>query len=237
MFSILGGDGKEYGPVAVAKIQEWIAGGRANLQTKAKRAGDAEWRTLGEFPEFNGAPADPAAPGPATPAAALAPLAATPVAVATSDGSVLADPGLRLVAALLDSLIGLVMIAPGFGLLAAAGVFNEEAGNEPNTPFLLAGVCALGLAMLILLIVQIYLLVTRGQTIGKKIVKVKIVAFETGQNAGFTKVILLRGFVNGLIGCVPVVGGIYSLVDVLFIFRADRRCIHDLLAGTKVVKA
>ena len=36
MFFILGGDGKEYGPVSVAKIQEWmIALGRANLQTKA----------------------------------------------------------------------------------------------------------------------------------------------------------------------------------------------------------
>src|SRR5689334_12736172 len=102
MFSILGGDGKEYGPVAVAKIQEWIAAGRANLQTKARRANDAEWRTLGEFPEFNGAPADAAAPGLATPAAPLAPVAATPVAAAAPDGSVLADPGMRLVAALLD---------------------------------------------------------------------------------------------------------------------------------------
>jgi uncharacterized membrane protein YjgN (DUF898 family) len=71
MFTILGGDGKEYGPVAAAKIQEWIQGGRANLQTKARRAGETEWKSLGEFPEFTAPPpaASPAAESPgATPA-------------------------------------------------------------------------------------------------------------------------------------------------------------------------
>ena len=56
-------------------------------------------------------------------------------------------------------------------------------------------------------------------------------------NPGFVKVILLRIFVNGLIGMVPIVGFFYSLVDIVFIFREDQRCLHDLIAGTKVVKA
>jgi hypothetical protein len=54
MFTILGGDGKEYGPVETAKVQEWIAGGRATLQTKARRADSTEWKALGDFPEFAG---------------------------------------------------------------------------------------------------------------------------------------------------------------------------------------
>jgi uncharacterized RDD family membrane protein YckC len=29
----------------------------------------------------------------------------------------------------------------------------------------------------------------------------------------------------------------FSLVDVQCIFREDRRCVHDLLAGTRVVTA
>jgi uncharacterized RDD family membrane protein YckC len=29
---------------------------------------------------------------------------------------------------------------------------------------------------------------------------------------------------------------ILPLLDALFIFRQDRRCIHDLIAGTKVVQ-
>jgi GYF domain 2 len=52
MFTIIGADGKEYGPVPAHKVQEWIAGGRANLQTKARRNGEADWKTLGDFPEF-----------------------------------------------------------------------------------------------------------------------------------------------------------------------------------------
>lgn len=63
MFSILGVDGKEYGPVSAAKIKEWMAGGRANLETKARRSGDTDWRTLADFPEFNPA-AQPATPPP-----------------------------------------------------------------------------------------------------------------------------------------------------------------------------
>ncbi len=68
MFTILGADGKEYGPVPAAKIHEWLNGGRANLTTKAKHADDGVWKTLGEFAEFS-APA----PTDATPDAAAAP--------------------------------------------------------------------------------------------------------------------------------------------------------------------
>ncbi len=54
MFTIIGGDGKEYGPVPASQIAAWIANGRANLQTKAKKLGDDDaWKTLGDFPEFS----------------------------------------------------------------------------------------------------------------------------------------------------------------------------------------
>jgi hypothetical protein len=78
MFTILGTDGKEYGPVAVAKIQEWMIAGRANLQTQARRATETEWKTLGDFPEFTGAGSGPSTAG--VPPAAPAFPAASPVA-------------------------------------------------------------------------------------------------------------------------------------------------------------
>lgn len=62
MFTILGADGKEYGPVTAGKIGEWLNGGRATLATKAKRVNDTEWKTLGDFAEFATPPA--VAPGP-----------------------------------------------------------------------------------------------------------------------------------------------------------------------------
>ena len=62
MFTILGADGKEYGPVPAHRVQEWISGGRANFQTKARRADETEWKTLGDFPEFSAPPPPPTAP-------------------------------------------------------------------------------------------------------------------------------------------------------------------------------
>jgi hypothetical protein len=55
MFIIIGGDGKEYGPVSAEQVRTWLANGRANLQTKAKYAGTEEWHTLGDYTEFNSA--------------------------------------------------------------------------------------------------------------------------------------------------------------------------------------
>jgi uncharacterized RDD family membrane protein YckC len=89
------------------------------------------------------------------------------------------------------------------------------------------------LAAIAYIIVQIVLLTNSGQSIGKKVMKIKIIKTETNTNGGFVPNVLLREIVNGLLGIIPF----YSLVDVLLIFREDRRCIHDFIAGTTVVKA
>jgi uncharacterized RDD family membrane protein YckC len=88
-----------------------------------------------------------------------------------------------------------------------------------------------GLAIIGIFIYQVYLLTTKGQSIGKQAVHIKIVKIDTGQNGGFVPNVLLREIVNYVFGLVPL----YSLIDILFIFRDDQRCIHDLLAGTRVV--
>lgn len=52
MYKIIGGDGKEYGPVSAEVLRQWIAQGRAHSQTKAMPEGGAEWKGLAELPEF-----------------------------------------------------------------------------------------------------------------------------------------------------------------------------------------
>ena len=42
------------------------------------------------------------------------------------------------------------------------------------------------------------------------------------------------GFVT-LISLIPFVGTILTWGDILIIFRKDRRCLHDLVAGTQVL--
>ena len=53
MFTIIGGDGKEYGPVPAEQVRRWLEAGRADLETQAQRAGEEAWRRLGDFPEFS----------------------------------------------------------------------------------------------------------------------------------------------------------------------------------------
>jgi hypothetical protein len=40
-----------------------------------------------------------------------------------------------------------------------------------------------------------------------------------------------------IVSAVPVVGPVLVLADALWIFRADRRCLHDRIADTVVVDA
>ena len=60
MFTIIGGDGKEYGPVTADQVRAWIASGRANLDTQARALGTEEWRRLGDYAEFGAAALPPA---------------------------------------------------------------------------------------------------------------------------------------------------------------------------------
>jgi len=63
MYIIIGGDGKEYGPVSGGDLRKWISEGRLSAQSLAKAESDAEFRPLATFPEFADAFATPAAPG------------------------------------------------------------------------------------------------------------------------------------------------------------------------------
>jgi len=138
---------------------------------------------------------------------------------------ILASRMKRLFARLLDGVFGLVSaLVPGFVLtFLSDGNFNPES-------FLLGAV----VGIICFVIYQWYLLATTAQTIGKKYLKIKIVN-KNGEQAGFFVNVLLREWLMGLIGIIPAIGGIIQIVNILFIFRDDRKCIHDLIAGTVVV--
>ena len=75
-----------------------------------------------------------------------------------------------------------------------------------------------------------------GQTWAKKLLQMKIVGPD-GEKPDFGKLLALRYLTTQAINLVPVVGPLYVLVDVLFIFGDERRCLHDRIAGTRVVVA
>ncbi|MBA4136298.1 MAG: hypothetical protein C0518_03160 [Opitutus sp.] len=92
MFTIIGADGKEYGPVSAEKLREWIAAGRANSQTQCRRDGETAWSTLGSLPDFAGSfgAALPPSAG-ASPAASAPAAAGATIMLANVDSKAYAD--------------------------------------------------------------------------------------------------------------------------------------------------
>jgi len=127
----------------------------------------------------------------------------------------------RLAAAILDSFIYAVP-----GVLVFLGILSFFKYDEDLCEIISFILC------LPVLIYQAIILSKDGQTLGKKIMKIRIIKVDTGDNGGFKTNILIRLLLNSVFCIIPV----YALVDILFIFREDNRCIHDLLAGTVVVE-
>ncbi|WP_312845581.1 RDD family protein [Xanthomonas cerealis] len=72
------------------------------------------------------------------------------------------------------------------------------------------------------------------QTWGKKLPWIRIADPEGGQPP-LWRLIALRYLPTQLLALVPIAGNFYALLDALFIFRRDKRWLHDLIAGTQVV--
>ncbi|WP_369975965.1 RDD family protein [Xanthomonas bundabergensis] len=163
-----------------------------------------------------------------------APEAPLPSAPPALDGApVLAGRGERLGAALIDGVISLVTFLP---LAAVTGYFGrvmDAARGGEQIPFLvMAGYVAL--AFVVFVVVQAYPLAKTGQTWGKKLLWIRIVDLH-GAQPPLWRLLLLRYLPSQVLSLVPVVGNFYALIDALFIFRQDKRCLHDLIAGTQVV--
>ena len=140
--------------------------------------------------------------------------------------SVLADRGSRLGAAALDILLYALSVALGSVMFSKAGSDIEKG--------IAVGLIAVGL--IAVAIAQWVYLIRHGQTLGKKMLGIRIVKVSDEAIPGFGKIVLLRTLIPALLTGIPVVGLILFLIDALLIFRDDRRCVHDLIAETKVIK-
>jgi len=137
----------------------------------------------------------------------------------------------RLGGAMIDSVIAMVIFVP---IMLATGALQRTFSGEEMTIGEQAGFFVVG--WVVFLVLNGYLLFTRGQTIGKIAVKTKIVDLS-GNIPNFGKLLVLRYLVRGFVHHIPFIGNLAGLVNVLFIFGKKRRCVHDYLAGTIVINA
>jgi uncharacterized RDD family membrane protein YckC len=142
----------------------------------------------------------------------------------------LASRWARLGASIIDSIIMMFVVVPV--MYFTGGFDGIMDGREPGFVYMFSmGI----LSFIVFFAINYRYLVANGQTIGKKVLEIKIVDLN-GNVPVFQPQLMIRYAVYLLPGQIPVVGQFFSLVNVLFIFGKEKRCIHDLAAKTKVVQ-
>lgn len=149
----------------------------------------------------------------------------------SGSGVELAGLGARLGAVIIDTLIFIIPVVLIFlgGRYLVLGQF-DFAGKESHT-FLDFGLQCI--AACIFCVYEGLMIAKSGQTIGKKVMKVKVVMLDG--SAVLPKASWKRTIFREALGLIP--SGMVAVLDALFIFGKARRTLHDRFGGTIVIKA
>jgi uncharacterized RDD family membrane protein YckC len=145
----------------------------------------------------------------------------------------------RLGASLIDGVINIVFVfTPLLMTIGWDGYMRAVAAHAAGGSIVdLYGTIFRGGAIgyVLLALLQGWFVRTYSASIGKKLVGMRVVR-ASGERADFVRLFFVRGGFAFLIGLIPVVGGLLVIVDSCLIFRRSRRCLHDVVADTVVVK-
>lgn len=136
---------------------------------------------------------------------------------------------------MLDGLIAGIVILPLQFLTGNFQKVMEQSQSGQRTMFSFHGDQVLWnlIGLGVMLAINWHFL-SKGQTIGKMIVKTRIVLMD-GSPCDRTRIILRRMLPLHIAQQIPVVNMLFGLADMFMIFRENRRTLHDEIAGTKVV--
>lgn len=149
---------------------------------------------------------------------------------------ILASRWARLGGSLIDSILVMCITFPLMFLTGGFDGFTTGVDGQPPAPPSLLYGFVIGIAgIMAFLLINIKFLLSDGQTIGKKLVSTRIVTNSNQKASGMT--LLKRYGFYWVTALIPVIGGFLSIVNILFIFGKTKRCLHDYVGGTKVVKA
>ena len=136
----------------------------------------------------------------------------------------------RLLASFVD---GLTILPFTAALMYFTGGFDGfKEGVQPSFSYtLIMGLIGIGIFVLM----HGKIMIRDGQTWGKKAFNIKMVSLDGSNVTG--AMLLKRYSFYWLVPQVPVAGQILSMINILFIFGKTKRCLHDYIAGTRVVVA
>jgi uncharacterized RDD family membrane protein YckC len=220
-YKIIGGDGREYGPIALDELKNWIRDGRVAGGTPVWRSDNALWSPAAQFAELR------ADIGQLVAAAGLAAVnAAAPVGFWARLGAYIVD---RIVMWLLCTFIWTAIAA------LMQWKFPEPPPNMQTFQELINYFQSLGPLVIYQMIVVfvcgfVYEVVfngTWGATLGKMAIGARIVRVDGSRiRYGIAALRWLAERLSDLTFCVG-----YLMIG----FRADKRAMHDLIAGTRVI--
>ena len=157
----------------------------------------------------------------------------------------------RLIARIIDSVTSFVL-ALIIVLVIGIGPFGSEEGSwmavysegvtvdTEGTGFFWTGfgettVTLFVADLIVYLLLNTYLLSTRGQTVAKYILKIKIVDYYSGNVPRLLYSLVFREGGLIVISLLGFIGYLLSILDALAIFANNRRCLHDYWSFTRVV--
>ncbi|MCG7499219.1 RDD family protein [Vibrio sp. Of7-15] len=149
-----------------------------------------------------------------------------------SDESQLASRWSRLSAALIDMIISLIFLLP---LIYFTGGFDGFFQNPPVAMPLSYQILLSILSIGLYCAINWSLLAKKGQTVGKNVMDMRIVNLD-GTQPSRTDILVKRYAPYVLIPYIPFIGTIVSFIGIAMIFGKQKRCLHERIAGTKVIK-
>jgi len=243
-YKIIGGDGREYGPVTGEELVGWIRDGRVSAATQVWNDQRGAWMPASAYVEFVQALADQAATlGTAPSVANTTPTGNGQGIQASVETEKPTGFWARLAAYIIDSIILAVLFSviwPGISALTGWTIptMPMAEGTVDPAAYLRSLIEYFDKVMPVLIP---YLITTKiiqfayevacngswGATPGKMAIGARIVRLD-GSSIGY-KVAILRWLAARISDFLFCVGYLFIAV------RSDKRALHDLLAGTKVI--
>ena len=244
---------QQAGPYTLEQLNQMLTSQQVLLTDLVWHEGMTEWKALGELTQgklvyqpigYNPAPSEP------TPFQNQD-VHQVKIEKKAALNNELASIPTRVLAKVIDLLLWLPAAAiPSFFLKAEQ--FNElseiqqkmQATDSPNQDVQLQQQLfslipmeawqAMFVYILIMLGIQAFMLAKSGQSIGKKLTKIKIVDAETGEKVSLMRAFTLRSFIFIILNMLfmPII----TIIDHIFALSEKRQTLHDKLAKTKVVK-
>ncbi|WP_442507668.1 RDD family protein [Novipirellula sp. SH528] len=149
----------------------------------------------------------------------------------------LASVGKRIGGAMIDGIFNMSGFFAASLLIPLFAPAARGAGEQAAAGMSLLLILVLFFLGSIPFIVNMVLISMSGQSLGKKMVKTRIVDKQTGVQVGFLHGVLIRNIGFGFITGIPVIGGFIGLADVIYLFSEGHETLHDKLAQTIVVEA